>query len=146
MSYLVRIDTSSYKLKACSKKNWVPGKLNNYMTALNGWHVTERSLEDVYHRISYLWGRKNYENPKFINWLDNRAARLTIKYRDVLCEIERVEEVVLPGLAMGYFDLDKYMDELKKSGYVKLPFSLFYDTRQDINSFKNCYIEVIKKD
>lgn len=34
--YRVKINTDSYKCKRCSKKNWEPGTMNDYMLAING--------------------------------------------------------------------------------------------------------------
>lgn len=34
--YRFKINTDSYKCKRCSKKNWEPGTMNDYMLAIYG--------------------------------------------------------------------------------------------------------------
>ena len=47
MAYKVRIDTSKYKDRRCSQKNWEPGTMNDFMHAINGWSIRENNLQEL---------------------------------------------------------------------------------------------------
>ena len=61
MAYKVRIDTSAYKDRKCSQKNWEPGTLNDFMHAINGWSIRENNLRELNWRISYLGSWAPYQ-------------------------------------------------------------------------------------
>ena len=54
MAYRVSIDTSAYKDKKCSEKNWEAGTMNDFMHAINGWSIREGNLRELSWRLSYL--------------------------------------------------------------------------------------------
>ena len=43
-----------------------------------------------------------------------------------------------------WYTKDKIIDELRKNGSVRIPFSRFYDTRQYIKNMDGCFIEILK--
>jgi len=150
MSYKCVINTNAYELQRCSRKNWEPGTVNDFMVALNGWNCVERTLQEVAWRINMLCGT-NYSGPvwdnekgaytkKFNKWLHRKKN--FIKYYDRLCEFDRVSAITAPGFCQGYVDVDKKISELKKNGEVRIYFDELYDIRQNPKRFKDCYMEI----
>lgn len=150
--YRVKINTDSYKCKRCSKKNWKPGTMNDYMLAINGITrtiYTKRELiwqSELFRGQSFLLSEYDSNNPKENFGLSNRYVKFlkknTIKYYDRLCGFERQQYLSGYGFMQGYFDIDKVLDLLKKEGSVKVPFSWLYDIRQ---YDKSCVKIIIKK-
>jgi hypothetical protein len=54
--YKVTINTDSYKLGSCSKKNWEPGTRNDYMLAINGLTRTLNNMREVMWQIELFRG------------------------------------------------------------------------------------------
>lgn len=149
MAYKVRIDTSKYKDRRCSQKNWEPGTMNDFMHAINGWSIRENNLQELKWRINYIGGcgscGVNEETwGAYQAWVEKHEKKNYIEFMDVLCEFKRKEKVKVYGFAQGYFNVDKIIDELKKNGSVRIPFSRFYDTRQYIKNMDGCFIEILK--
>lgn len=150
--YKVVINTDSYKLKACSKKNWEAGTLNDFMVALNGWHSTENNLTELLFRLHMFTGRSfpdiawDHEKEDYTDaykkWISKKCNRIT--YLDRLCGFERTEEIKGYGFTQGYIDLDKVIEELKQNGSVKIPFEWLYDIRQYYKGMNGCYMEITK--
>ena len=150
--YKVRINTETYKCRACSKKNWEPGTMNDYMLAINGWHTTERSIKEVIWRLKmfagYGWGadawdyEKHEMKPEYQKWQNKRCNM--VKYQDRLCGFERTQPVTVYGFAQGYVDINKVVEELRADGYVQIPFKQFYDVRQYYKGMDGCYLEIEK--
>lgn len=44
----------------------------------------------------------------------------------------------------GYFDIDKYLNILKETGVIQIPFSALYDIRQYDKRMNGCYMEIKK--
>lgn len=138
--YRAKINTDSYKCKRCSKKNWEPGTMNDYMLAINGITrtiYTKRELIwqlELFRGQSFLLSEYDSNNPEENLGLSNRYVKFlkknTIKYYDRLCGFERQQYLSGYGFMQGYFDIDKVLDLLKKEGSVKVPFSWLYDIRQ----------------
>lgn len=150
----VKINTDSYKCKRCSKKNWEPGTMNDYMLAINGITrtiYTKRELIwqlELFRGQSFLLSEYDSNNPEENFGLSNRYVKFlkknTIKYYDRLCGFERQQYLSGYGFMQGYFDIDKVLDLLKKEGYVKVPFSWLYDIRQYDKCMDGCYMEITK--
>lgn len=137
--YLLRIDTSAYKKKRCSKTNWEGGTVNDFMRALNGWRVTERSMAGVKRRLCIFDGSLCEEGVNYEWCTKNRGV---IKYHDNLCDVERTAYVAPYGFKQGYLNKKAVIETLKKEGYVKVPFSSVYDIRQYDRHYDGCYLEI----
>ena len=154
--YRVKINTDSYKCKRCSKKNWEPGTMNDYMLAIKG--ITRT----VYTKRAQIWKKELFRGESFLTGLlseydrdsegnlrlsDRYAEFLKknrIKYYDRLCGFEREQYLSGYGFMQGYFDIDKVLEQLKKEGFAKVLFSWLYDTRQYDKCMDGCYMEITK--
>ena len=54
------INTDTYKCKRCSKKNWEPGTLNDYMIAINGITKTLYNMREVMWQLKLFQGCSFY--------------------------------------------------------------------------------------
>lgn len=149
MSYKVVIHTDKYRDKKCSKNNWEPGTMNDFMKAIDKWSIRERNLIELRWRINYIADKIPSDVygdmwPKYTEWIDRYKSKNYIKFYDTLCEIERTEKVQVYGFAQGYFNIDKVIEEVRKNGTSKIPFSWFYDIRQYSKNMDGCYIEITK--
>ena len=130
--YKVKINTDSYKCKRCSKKNWEPGTMNDYMLAINGITrtiYTKRELIwqlELFRGQSFLLSEYDSNNPEENFGLSNRYVKFLKKN------------------TIKYYDIDKVLDLLKKEGSVKVPFSWLYDIRQYDRCMDECYMEITK--
>lgn len=143
--YQAVINTDGYKLMPCSKKNWEAGTINNFMIAINGWKSTERSLQEVRWRIEMLFKHAHYHcgNYHWEKWFAQRKNK--IKYHDRLCELDRLDDISVPGFAQGYVDIGALLEKLKAKGKVLIPFSMGYDIRQSGGKrYKSCYMEICR--
>lgn len=153
--YKVLINTDSYNCKRCSKKNWEPGTMNDYMIALNGWHTVEHSLREVMWRLMMFQGndfphsewvdKPNGESglsDRYTKWRNKKCN--TIKYMDRLCGFERKQMPMGYGWKQGYFNIDEVIENLKKDGIVKVPFKWLYDIRQYDKCMDGCYMLIEK--
>lgn len=143
--YQAVINTDGYKLMPCSKKNWEAGTINDFMIAINGWKSTERSLQEVRWRIEMLFHHAHYHsgNSHWEKWF--AQSKNKIKYHDRLCELDRFDDISVPGFAQGYVDIDKLIENLKANGVIRIPFKLGYDMRQrGFRAYKGCYMEIRK--
>ena len=154
--YKAYINTDSYVCHRCSKKNWEPGTVNDYMLALNGWHSTEKNLREVMWRIEMfrgrIWLHSEYsdDNPeenygmseRYQKWLNKRCNK--VKFRDRLCELDREQVPSGYGFMQGYFSLDNKIEDLKKYGSVRIYFKELYDIRQYDKNMNGCYMEISK--
>ena len=114
--YRAKINTDSYKCKRCSKKNWEPGTMNDYMLAINGITrtiYTKRELIwqlELFRGQSFLLSEYDSNNPEENLGLSNRYVKFlkknTIKYYDRLCGFERQQYLSGYGFMQGYFDID----------------------------------------
>lgn len=154
--YKMVINTDSYKLRACSKKNWEAGTRNDYMVAINGITRTLNSMKEVMWQLelfrgnSFLYSEYDEEKNKEENFhlSDKYIAFLeknTIKYYDRLCEFERKQYLSGYGWMQGYFCIGNVMSELKEKGSVKIPFEWLYDIRQYDKNMNGCYMEIVKQ-
>jgi len=144
-NYKVIINTDKFTHFRCSKKNWEPGTINDFMTAINGWKSTERSLQEVRWRIEMLFHHAHYHsgNSHWEKWF--AQSKNKIKYHDRLCELDRFDDISVPGFAQGYVDIDKLIENLKANGVIRIPFKLGYDMRQrGFRAYKGCYMEIRK--
>lgn len=150
--YKVVINTDAYVCKSCSKKNWEPGTMNDFMIAINGWHSTERSIKEVIWRLKmfagYGWNNEEWDNENnclradYQKWKAKKCN--TITYLDRLCGFERTREITVYGFAQGYLDISRVIQELKENGVAKIPFSVLYDPRQYYRGMNGCYMEITK--
>lgn len=134
--YHVSINTDGYTSLRCSKKNWEPGTINDFIHAINGWESTEKSLTEVRWRIELLLHQTHYHcgNAHWEKWFAKKKNK--IRYQDQLCEMERIDDVSVPGFAQGYVNINDLLNELKQTGSVRIPFSMGYDMRQSGRSKK----------
>lgn len=142
-TYKVLINTDNFTHFPCSKKNWEPGTINDFMMAINGWKSTERGLQEVRWRIELFFKHAHYHcgNQHWEKWFDRKKNK--IKYRDRLCGFDRVDDVSVPGFAQGYVDIEKLMGKLKAERAVRIPFNMGYDMRQrGSKAYKGCYMEI----
>lgn len=149
MAYRVRIDTSMYKDRRCSEKNWEPGTMNDFMHAINGWVVRENNLKELKWRIQYIGHIGGYPSNEedfeiYKLWLERHSKKNKIIFKDKLCQMERIEPVRMYGFAQGYVNIDKIIEKVLKDGSVKIPFSSFYDKRQYIKNLDGCYVLIEK--
>lgn len=149
--YKVTINTDAYKCRACSKKNWEHGTMNDYMLALNGWHTTEYSIKQVMWRIGmfagygYLseWNKEKTDYSKsYKKWRNKKCNQIT--YLDRLCGFTRRQEIRGYGFTQGYFNVDDTIKKLKQNGVIRIPFEWLYDARQYYKGMDGCYMEIIK--
>ena len=133
----------------CSKKNWEPGTINDFMEALNDYKVTERSVEGVRRRLkvfSGYWGELYEVNgTEGYSWLDAPKNKCRITYLDKLCGFERTHDVAPYGWKQGYFNYEAVIKELKEKGIAKIPFKWVYDIRQYNKRYDGCYMKIVKK-
>lgn len=142
MSYSVTINTGAYKPRRCSKKNWEPGTLNNYMEALNGWSSVEPTLREVKWRIQLFCGQDAYADDGWETWY--KQPHNTIEYYDKLCGFPRKQTVSGYGFLQGYFNIDNVLTKLEIDGTIKIPFKWLYDTRQYLRNMDGCYMQITK--
>lgn len=150
--YKVIINTDSYKKRRCSKKNWEPGTMNDYMEAINGWHTTEHSLREVMWRLQMFQGQgfpiseydteKDELSERYRKWESKKCN--TITYLDKLCGFERKQFLTGYDFTQGYFSIGNMIEKLKKEGVVRIPFSYLYDMRQYCKNMNGCYMEITK--
>lgn len=85
--YKMIINTDTYKCKRCSKKNWEPGTLNDYMIAINGITKTlyDMPISATMVRIAMakdnrkLW--MSYVNPRLHKMYDElREELMTVEF------------------------------------------------------------------
>ena len=144
-NYKVLINMDGFIHFSCSKKNWEPGTINDFMMGINGWKSTEHSLQEVRWRIELFFHHAHYHfgNQHWEKWFKQKKNK--IKYQDRLCEMERMDDISVPGFAQGYVDIEKLLEKLKAEGMVRIPFSIGYDMRQrGCNHYKGCYMEIRK--
>lgn len=149
MAYRVSIDTSSYKDRKCSEKNWEPGTMNDFMHAINGWVVRENNLKELRWRLMFIAHIGGYpsdseEYEKYKLWMERHKNKNKIKFKDILCDLERIEPVRMYGFAQGYINIDKVIDKVLKEGSAKIQFRSLYDSRQYIKNLDGCYILIEK--
>lgn len=141
--YRVIIDTSNYRNRRCSKKNWEPGTMNNFMAALNGWKITEPNLKKLKWRIELFAGNGGcWDDSEWVEWLNQ--PKNSFNYFDELCGFERVGKPEAYGFKQGYFNIDSVIKTIREDGYAKIPFKWCYDLRQYDNHMDGCYMEIIK--
>lgn len=147
MAYRVTINTNKYKDRRCSKENWEPGTMNDFIHAINGWSTREKSIKELRWRIYFLSGKiysgvNEIDYDRYKEWENKRKNYIT--FYDNLCEFERTEPVVAYGFAQGYFDVEKVIAELKKNNSVEIPFKWFYDARQYCKNMDGCFVLIEK--
>lgn len=144
--YKISINTQAYRPMRCSKQNWEPGTINNFMEALGKYKVTERSLAGVKRRIDIFDGcwHNLYEvnGTEGFSWYDNPKNKCHITFYDELCGFNRTHDVAPYGFKQGYFNHQKVIDELLKNGVAKIPFAWVYDIRQYNKRYDGCYMKI----
>lgn len=142
--YKVVVNTDAYKHMHCSKKNWEPGTINDFMVAINGWSIIEPDLKCLQWRIESFFhhAHSQYEpKTKFKKWRERAINK--IRFFDRLCDMHRIEDVGVYGFAQGYIDVDSIIGEVKNTGKAKIDFSRAYDLRQRLGKImKGCYLEI----
>lgn len=152
--YQMKINTDTYELQRCSKKNWEPGTMNDYMVSINGITRTLKNLTEVMWQLELFGGnsflsseyRDDNESEhglseRYMKFLDKNL----IKYHDRLCDLDRQQYLSGYGITQGFFNVDEYLETLKTKGYIKVPFEELYDTRQsNYKKVKGCYMEIWK--
>ena len=152
MPYKATINTDAYVCQKCSKKDWEPGTMNDYMLTINGWHATERSLREVWWRVMMFRGvdwisdewdeQKQGLSDRYEMWRNKKCN--WVHFLDRLCGIERMHRPSGYGFMQGYFDDRKCIEELKRKGTVTIPFSALYDSRQYYRGQNGCYMRIEK--
>lgn len=150
--YKMTINTDSYICRKCSKKNWEPGTMNDYMLAINGTTRTLNSMKEVMWQLELFRGNsfltseydeKNKEenfhlSDKYVAFLEKNK----IEYHDRLCGVDRTRYLSGYGWMQGYFCVESVLRELKEHSSVKIPFAWLYDLRQYYKGMKGCYMEI----
>ena len=149
MAYRVEVDTTKYVNRRCSRQNWEPGTMNDYMHAINGWVHRETSLKHLQWLLTAIERKnKDYnlygEDPEYTKWWNGVEKKLTIKYMDNLCEFERSQYLGPYGIAQGYFSIGNIINKVKTEGYAEIKFSYFYDIRQYHKNMNGCVIRITK--
>lgn len=148
--YKVTINTSTYKSRNCSKRNWEPGTQNDYMTAINGIIRTLHSMREVMWQLelfrgnSFVMSEYSTESHGLSDRYTKFLQKNTIKYRDKLCELDRQQYLSGYGIMQGSFNVKKVMETLMVDGTVRIPFDCLYDIRQYDGSMDGCYMEIKK--
>lgn len=143
--YIITINTDSYKPMKASEKNWERGTINDFMNAINGYRVIERSLKRVVRRIGVFNGTLNgHEEEDYFEWLNNPKNKCKITFMDNICGFERTLEVAPYGWKQGYFNVDEVINELKENNVVQIPFKWVYDARQYKKNYDGCYMQIEK--
>ena len=150
MPYAVSIDTSAYKPRRFSERNWEPGLLNSQMRALGAFKSTERSLRQLRWRINmFLSGCgiigavDDCVMEKYAKWAAH--PKNTIHFFDEGCKFERTMRPECPGFHQGYYNIENALAKLEKDGVVDIPFSAAYDSRQYDKRMNGCFMRIIKK-
>lgn len=147
--YQATINTTAYKKRRCSEKNWEPGTMNDYMEALNGWTTILNNLDEVRWQIEMFDGtgpRNCWDNEvndytkEYKDWRDKPEN--TITYLDKLCGFERTSRIEAYGFKQGYFSIDNVLEDLENNEVVQIPFAWCYDIRQYLKNMDNCYMEI----
>ena len=158
--YRVTVNTDSYKLGRCSKKNWEAGTRNDYMLAINGRTFCENNLREVRWFLELFqgqsfchaeWTPENADkkgkygdyygmSERYYKWLHKKGH--IVKYHDRLCDLNRTQFLSGYGFCQGYFLREPVIDELKTKGVVKIPFKWLYDSRQYDNAMNGCYVKI----
>lgn len=152
--YQMRINTDAYVLQRCSKRNWEPGTMNDYMVTINGLTRTLKNLKEVMWQLelfggnSFLMSEYSDDNKseyglseRYMKFLDKNL----IKYHDRLCDLDRKQYLSGYGWMQGGFSAGMFLEVLKSKGYVKIPFEELYDIRQSYyKKVKGCYLEIWK--
>ena len=82
-------------------------------------------------------------NSHWEKWFAQRKNK--IKYHDRLCELDRLDDISVPGFAQGYVDIGALLEKLKAEGKIPIPFSMGYDIRQSGGKrYKGCYMEICR--
>ena len=76
--------------------------------------------------------------------MERHKNKNKIKFKDILCDLERIEPVRVYGFAQGYINIDKVIDKVLKEGSAKIQFRSLYDSRQYIKNLDGCYILIEK--
>ena len=143
--YRVSINTDKFSPFRCSKKRWEMGTYNSEMKAMNGWHATENSLQEVRWRLeTFLNGgacglATEELIARYRAW--KARKRNVIDYRDEPCGIDRTMQFPeAPGFHQGYVNIDKLINTLREKGVVEVPFRAAYDSRQYARNMDGCYL------
>lgn len=92
----------------------------------------------LFHHAHYHCGNQHWEK-----WFEQKKNK--IKYQDRLCEMERTDDISVPGFAQGYVDIAALLETLKADGIIRIPFNIGYDMRQrGYKAYKGCYMEIRK--
>ena len=148
MPYICIIDTSKYKPRRCSKKNWEPGTRNDFMRALNGWRHEEPDHQSLRWRLMMFQGSApydpdEYDSEAYQTWVHQPCNRLT--YQDRLCEMTRSAEICPPGFKQGPgLRVGALIEAVDRDGYLEIPFSRVYDIRQYDRHMDGCVMRITK--
>lgn len=149
MPYKCEINTSRYRPRRASKRNWEPGTVNDFMAAMNGWHHTEPNLQCLKWRLMMFEGVTPYDEEEYFSegyrsWKAQPCN--TITYLDKLCGFERTSEICPPGFKQGAgLRIDALITALLKEGHLEIPFSRVYDARQYDRHMDGCVLIITKK-
>lgn len=137
MKFKVEINTERFK--PCDNN-----QVNAIVFCMNGWTSIEHSYKEVLWRFKTLVGyglseeEHKEDGERYYKWLNKKTNYIFVGRKQIY-------EVRLPGLAQGYTDCQKLVEELRKNGSVSLELSNCYDPRQNLAKlFKGCYITITK--
>ena len=150
--YKVTINTDNYKHRACNKKNWELGTINDFMLAINGWSNFEKNIKELTWRIEYFFGGIPYDHHydkthedynSFWQWYNQDIN--TIIFHDRLCNLDRTKEIRAYGIAQGYVSSTNILEQVESKGKIRIDFSEAYDIRQGgYKIFKGAYMKIEK--
>lgn len=133
--YEIRIDTSRFEDKR--RRTWETQLHNDLCVKLNGLTWSYKTTSDLEDRLNALQGKGSAINI----YAENNHITL----RDASYGVQRVRKG-LPGICTGYISWKKVIEHLDIHGYVKIPFTNFYDSRALNKSLglEKCYVEIIR--
>lgn len=141
--FKVIINTAAFEPFHATHKNWENGTRNDFIYAINGWQSVENNLRDLKNRVCLMIGypiEEDYYQDKYSKWM----KKSKIKYQDRMCGFYRIDQVGVYGIAQGYVDISKHINELRKIGKSKIYFTEAYDVRQYPKNYDGCYIELLR--
>jgi len=142
--YKITFNTEKFQDKKC--KDWEHQLMNDFAIAINGKaficetdldlknklaFIAGNAFSDKNENLSATWDEYHNNEDNYFDLENDRYGHQRLKYG-------------MYGIAQGYIDFDKILEQVKGIGELQIPFSSFYDIRQG-NFFKGCFIELISE-
>ena len=128
--YKLTFNTSKFDNRQ-NRRDWENQLRNDFAVAINGKKYECNTEEELRNRFKIIDGQEISIDPNDYFYLENeRYNKQRLLYG-------------MYGIAQGYVNFDKILEEVKEKGFSSIPFGSFYDIRQG-NFFKGCFIEIKK--